>query len=133
MVDATAQAAEPEMEVADVIAALREGRTFADLAEPQAIVDAMLAVREEALAQAVTDGHFTQEQADAMLAQMETDLLARTSEDFEPRGAGNGYALNGARPMNGAGFRGGNGQGKGLQRGPVDGTGDCPADCPYTP
>ncbi len=121
MVDATAQVT--GMEVADVIAALRDGKTFADLADPQAIVDEMIAARSEALAQAVAEGRLTQEQADEMLDRMSADLLERTEAVHTPRGAGNGYALEGARPQDGAGFRGGNGQGRGMRRG--SGAGPC--------
>jgi hypothetical protein len=99
MVDAAAEAL--GMEVADVVAALKEGKTFAKLADeqgvnPQAIVDVMIDSRSEALAQAVADGRLTQEQADEMLARMANDLPERLESEHAPRGAGNGYALEGA-------------------------------------
>lgn len=120
LVDATAQAT--GLTTAEVIAALQGGQTYADIAAsagiaPQAIVDVILDVRAAALAQAVADGRFTQEQADTMLATMATDLLAQLSAPWEAKGAGNGYALEGAQPRNGAGYRGGNVQGRGQQRG----------------
>ncbi len=107
---------------ADVIAALQDGQTFADVAEGagvtlQAIADVIMAARAEALAQAVTEGRFTPEQADAMLEQMSEHLLDRLNAPWEPRHAGNGYALEGAQPRNGMGFRGGNAQGRGMMRG----------------
>ncbi|MBN1919697.1 MAG: hypothetical protein JW892_00510 [Anaerolineae bacterium] len=133
LVDATAQAT--GMTVTEVIAALQEGQTYADIAveagiTPQAIVDVVLEVRAEALAQAVSEGRFTQEQADTMLATMATDLLAQLNAPWEARGATNGAALAGAQPQNGSGYRGGNagarGQGavgtQGVGRGNA---GDC--------
>lgn len=111
LVDATAQAT--GLTVAEVIVALQEGQTYADIAteagvSPQAIVDVMLEVRSEALAQAVSEGRLTQEQADAMLATMATDLLAQVNAPWEARGAGSGAALTGAQPQDGSGYRGGN-------------------------
>jgi len=120
LVDATAQVT--GLTVAEVIAALQEGQTYADIAteagvSPQAIVDVMLEVRADALAQAVSEGRLTQEQADAMLATMATDLLAQVNAPWEAKGAGNGAALTGAQPQDGSGYRGGNtgtrGQGAG--------------------
>ncbi len=126
LVDATAQAT--GLTIAEVIAALQGGQTYADIATsagiaPQAIVDVILDVRAAALAQAVADGRFTQEQADTMLATMATDLLAQLSAPWTAKGAGNGYALEGAQPQNGSGYRGGNAQGRGQQRGTA--SGDC--------
>ncbi|OQA12284.1 MAG: hypothetical protein BWY63_03771 [Chloroflexi bacterium ADurb.Bin360] len=111
LVDATAQAT--GLTVAEVIAALQEGQTYADIAteagvSPQAIVDVMLEVRAETLSQAVSEGRLTQEQADAMLATMATDLLAQVNAPWEARGAGSGAALTGAQPQDGSGYRGGN-------------------------
>ncbi len=125
MVDATAEAL--GMEVADVIAALKDGQTFAQLAQdagvaPQVIVDVMIDARSAALEQAVAEGRLTQEQAEEMLDRMAEDLPARLESEHAPRGAGNGYALEGARPQDGAGFRGGNGQGWGMRRGSGAGT-----------
>lgn len=124
LVDATAQAT--GLTVVEVIAALRSGQTYADIAAsagiaPQAIVDVILEVRAAALAQAVSEGRFTQEQVDTMLATMATELLAQLRAPWEAKGAGNGYALEGAQPQNGAGYRGGSVQGRGQSRG----TGAC--------
>lgn len=112
LVDATAEAT--GMTAADVVAALQSGQTYADLAAEagitlQDIVDVVLAVRAEALAQAVAEGRFTQEQADTMLAQMATDLLAQLSEPWTAQGAGNGYQLDGTQPQDGSGYRGSRG------------------------
>lgn len=119
LVEATAQAT--GLTVTEVIAALQGGQTYADIAAeagvtPQAIVDVILEVRAAALAQAVAEGRFTQEQADTMLATMATDLLAQLSAPWEPQGAGNGAALDGSQLHSGAAYRGGNVQGRG-QRG----------------
>ncbi|MGC9395309.1 MAG: hypothetical protein ACP5J4_10680 [Anaerolineae bacterium] len=112
LVDATAEAT--GMAVTDVVAALQSGQTYADLAAQagitlQDIVDVVLAVRAEALAQAVAEGRFTQAEADALLAQMAEDLLEQLNGSWEMQGAGNGYQLDGTQPMDGSGYRGGNG------------------------
>jgi len=112
LVDATAEAT--GMSVTDVVAALQSGQTYADLAAQagislQDIVDVVLAVRADALAQAVADGRFTQAEADALLAQMAEDLLEQLNGTWEMQGAGNGYQLDGAQPLDGSGYRGGNG------------------------
>lgn len=111
LVDATAQAT--GLTATEVIAALQEGQTYADIAAeagvtPQAIVDVMLEVRADALAQAVSEGRLTQEQADTMLATMATDLLAQLNAPWEARGMTNGATLAGAQPQDGSGYRGGN-------------------------
>lgn len=59
----------------ELIAELQAGKTIADVAEEQGValetlVDAFLAPREAALQVAVETGRLTQEQADALLAQM---------------------------------------------------------------
>jgi hypothetical protein len=133
LVDATAQAT--GLTVAEVIAALQGGQTYADIAAeagvtPQAIVDVVLEVRAEALAQAVSTGRFTQEQADTMLATMATDLLAQLNAPWEARGATNGAALAGAQPQDGSGYRGGNAGTRGRSAMGAQGvgrgnTGDC--------
>ncbi|MBN1487233.1 MAG: hypothetical protein JW981_06285, partial [Anaerolineae bacterium] len=109
MVDATAEVT--GMPVADVIAALQSGQAYADIAAsagvaPQAIVDVMLAVRAEALSQAVAAGRFTQDQVDIMLARMSEDLLAKLSVPWVSQGAGYGYSLDGTSPQDGSGYRG---------------------------
>lgn len=126
LVEATAQAT--GLTVAEVIAALEGGQTYADIAAeagvtPQAIVDVVLEVRAAALAQAVAEGRFTQEQMDTMLATMAADLLAQLNAPWEPQGAGNGAALDGSQLQSGTAYHGGNLQGRG-QRGNAE---VCPA------
>ena len=93
LVDATAEAT--GLTVDEVIAALQEGQTFAQIAEdqgvePQAIVDAFLADRQAALEQAVADGRLTQEQADEMLAEMTEHVSERLDETWTPQSFGGG-------------------------------------------
>jgi hypothetical protein len=126
-VEATAQVTGQAPE--DVVAALQEGQTLAEIAAgagatAQAVVDVLLDARAEALAQAVSDGRFTQEQVDTMLEQMRVHLLDRLNAPWEPRHAGNGCAFEGASPRDGAGYRGGQARGKGMQRG--SGAANCP-------
>lgn len=131
LVDATAEAT--GMAVTDVVAALQSGQTYADLAAQagvtlQNIADVVLAVRAEALAQAVADGRFTQAQADTMLAQMATDLLVQLQAPWTAQGAGNGYQLDGTQPLDGSGYRGGNdaaGKGNGRTDRPMLNAADC--------
>lgn len=84
-----------DMTVDELVAALQDGETtIADLAaaqgvDPQAIVDAYIAGRQEFLAEAVADGRITQEQADLMLEHMEEMALARVNGTF-PSGAPGG-------------------------------------------
>ncbi len=66
----------------ELIAELQAGKTIADVAEEQGvaletIVDAFLAPREEALQAAVEAGRLTQEQADALLAQIREHVRTR--------------------------------------------------------
>jgi hypothetical protein len=131
LVEATAEVT--GMAVVDVVAALQNGQTYADLAAQagvtlQDIVDVVLAVRTEALAEAVAAGRFTQEQADTMLAQMATDLLTQLNAPWTAQGAGNGYQLDGTQPLDGSGYRGGNGAtGRGNARAdrPMFNAADC--------
>ena len=93
LVDATAEAT--GLPVDEVIAALQEGQTFAQIAEaqgvdPQAIVDAFLADRKAALEQAMADGRLTQEQADRMLEEMTEHVSERLAQAWSPRFFGDG-------------------------------------------
>jgi hypothetical protein len=93
LVDATAEVT--GLTVEDVIAALQEGQTFAQIAEgqgvdPQAIVDAFLADREAALQEAVNEGRLTQEQADQMLEEMAEHVSERLEQVWAPRSFGGG-------------------------------------------
>lgn len=77
------------MTEADLQSALQAGKTVADLATEkgialQTIVDALLAEQKTLLAQAVTDGRLTQEQADAKLAELATQLPTQLSTVFTP-------------------------------------------------
>ena len=87
LVDATAEAT--GLTADEVVAALQDGQTFAQIAEaqgvdPQAIVDAFLAERETRLEEAVDEGRLTQEQADEMLAEMAEHLTDRLDEEWTP-------------------------------------------------
>lgn len=84
---------------ADLRTALQAGKTVADLATEkgialQTVVDALLAEQKTLLAQAVTDGRLTQEQADARLAELATQLPTQLSTAFTPgmRGGERGMA-----------------------------------------
>ena len=71
----TVTAEQLDMSQSDLIDALQEGKSIADVAaekgvDPQTIADAYLAQVEEKLADAVTNGDITQKQADAMLENM---------------------------------------------------------------
>lgn len=98
LVDATAEVtglAEDE-----VIAALKDGQTFAEIAEaegvdPQEIVDAFTAERGAALQEAVDEGRLTKEQMEQMLEETSEHITERLDEPWEPR------------PFGGRGFRGG--------------------------
>ncbi len=80
-----------------LVAALNDGQTIADVAQAEGvaleeIVDAFLAPRADALAQAVADGRLTQAQADTMLAMMKANVTAQLSapHTVTPRGNGIG-------------------------------------------
>ncbi|HUV90962.1 MAG TPA: hypothetical protein VMY80_15005 [Anaerolineae bacterium] len=119
LVDATAETT--GLTVDEVIAALQEGQTFAEIAqaqgvEPQAIVDAFLADRQAALEQAVADGRLTQEQADEMLAEMTEHVSVQMEQTWMPRAFGGGRmgrsgsgggSEGGTQPGSGTGPRGG--------------------------
>jgi hypothetical protein len=82
------------MSQSDLMAALREGKTIADVAaeqgvDAQSLVDAYLAQLTEKLNEAVEEGRLTQKQADWMLEQAEgqaTEQLSQTWEDCGPHG-----------------------------------------------
>lgn len=139
LVAATAEAT--GLTVDDVVAALQAGETYADLAESagvtlEAIVDAAVAARTAALTEAVESGRLTQEQADAMLAEMEEHLREQLDGTWTPYGGGYGY--DGDRPFSGRAF-----SGRGRMRGRIGGRGGMhgsygtprgtqdPATCPF--
>jgi hypothetical protein len=82
----------------ELIAELQAGKTLADVAEEQGvaletIVDAFLAPREEALQAAVEAGRLTQEQADALLAQIREHVRTRLTATWTfGQGYGPGFA-----------------------------------------
>jgi len=83
------------MEQTALVTALNGGKTIADVAKDKGvaldkIVDAVVADRAERLKSAVAAGRMTQAQADAMLAQMKTNITAQLSVKFTPRGNGQG-------------------------------------------
>ena len=84
-----------DLSVKDLLAELRDGKTIAQVAEergvePQAIVEAFIAVRSETLSEAVADGRITQERADWMLEHMEEEATEHLNEPF-PFGEGRGF------------------------------------------
>jgi hypothetical protein len=127
LVDAVAVAA--NMETADVVAALQDGTVYADLAPLDEIVDVILDARAEVLKQAVVEGRFTQEQVDAMLAQMEVELLEQLNTPWAAQGTGNGFQLEGTQPLDGSGYRDNNStqmKGRGRTDRPLSGIEGCP-------
>ncbi len=112
LVEATAEAT--GLTVEEVVAALQGGQSFADIASGagvslQAIVDVAVTQRTEALAEAVAEGRFTQEQADTMLAAMAEHLLEKLNAEWTPGGAGGRSGGQGMSRGRG-GMRGGNRQ-----------------------
>ncbi|RMF29377.1 MAG: hypothetical protein D6759_13985 [Chloroflexi bacterium] len=90
------------LSVDEVVAALQEGKSLAQIAEeagvePATIVEAAIAPRSEALAQAVANGWITQEQADWMLEQMREHLRDRLEMPgfFGPWSFGGGWGYHG--------------------------------------
>lgn len=85
LVEATAEATGMSHE--EVVAALADGQTFAQIAEaagvdPKAIVDAFVTERKEMLQEAVSEGRLTQEQADQMLEEMTEHISERLDEPW---------------------------------------------------
>ena len=95
------------MKVEDLTAALREGETVAELAEAQGVkvedlVAKAVAARKDVLQQAVEEGRLTQEQADALLEQMQERMTENLQNGTCAPGMGRGW---------------GYGQGRGCWRG----------------
>ncbi len=83
------------MKVKDLTAALREGKTVAELAEAQGIkvedlVARVVAARKDALQQAVEDGRLTQERADALLERMQERMTENLQDGTCAPGMGRG-------------------------------------------
>lgn len=79
----------------EVIAALEDGQTFAEIADgagvdPQGIVDAAIAAAEAELEGAVEDGRMTEEQMAQILERLAEDLPDRLEQSWQPRGAAAG-------------------------------------------
>lgn len=75
------------MNETDLLTELRSGKSVADVAKEKnvdlsKVVDAIVAERTDQLKQAVTNGRITQQQADAMIAKMKTDLPTTLSNKF---------------------------------------------------
>ena len=82
------------IEQADLVAELRAGATIADVAaeynvDAQAIIDAYVQPRTDTLDAALAAARITQDQADAMLAQMEAQVSDQLTGAWEAQG--NGY------------------------------------------
>ncbi|HSL59035.1 MAG TPA: hypothetical protein VK866_14415 [Acidimicrobiales bacterium] len=80
-----------DMEPRDLLAALRDGATLAELAEAEGVsvddlIAAMLTRPQERLAEAVEDGVLTQEEADAHLARITEQVTAIVNGEIEPIG-----------------------------------------------
>ena len=79
----------------ELVTELQAGKTIAQVAGEkgiavETIAEASVALRAERVAELVTNGQLTQEQADAMLADMRANVSARLSEAWTPRGPGQG-------------------------------------------
>lgn len=84
----------------EILTERQAGKTLADLAKEkgvtdQQLIDAMLAGRQEAIAQAVKDSRLTQAQADWMLEKMEAMAPFQLTNPFAPDGFGHGGAGHG--------------------------------------
>jgi len=100
LVDVTAQVT--GLKVEDVVKELQSGQTFADVAKAQGktateVVNAFLADRKSALDKAVTDGRFTQDVADTLLATMKTNVEQHVNGTWAPHGMG--YRFTGQQPQ----------------------------------
>jgi hypothetical protein len=78
---------------AAVIAALQQGRTFAEIGKASGksvedLVEAVLAERRPIVGQAVSSGRFTQQQADQMMAWMKTQVELNIQGTWQPPGWG---------------------------------------------
>jgi|GEM_PF-1060827 len=87
---------------AELQSALQAGQTVADLAteksiDLQMVIDALVAEQQTQLAQAVTDGRLTQEQADARLAKLQEELPTQLSTVFTPGAHGPKGGMGGDR------------------------------------
>lgn len=109
------------MSVEELTAALREGKTVADLAAEKGvvldtIVEALMAPRREALSQAVASGRLTQEQADRVLEQMRERITARLQQPWQDGARPGSDVAPERRIMWGGGMMGGRGRGRGISQ-----------------
>ena len=108
------------------------GKTIADLAkekgvDTQTLVDALVASQKTMLDQAVTDGRYTQAQADKWLAWYAQSAALQLTEPYGP-----GFGMGGMR--GGPGGHGGPGGPGGMRgQGPMDQNGVAPAQPQATP
>lgn len=103
------------MKVEDVTAALRDGKTMADLAaergiEVEDLVAKAVAARKAVVQEAVEAGRLTQEQADAMLEQMQERMTENLQNGTCAPGTGHGRWGTDAQPQDGR--QGGRGRGR---------------------
>lgn len=109
------------IEQTELVAELTAGATIADVAveysvDPQAIVDAYVQPRTDTLDAAVAAGRITQDQADAMLAQMAAMISAKLDQPWAAQGNGNCDGTCSGTPGQG---------GSGLNWNDADGDGTC--------
>jgi hypothetical protein len=115
----------------NLVAELQSGKTIADIAAAQDvalddIVEAFLSAHQERLTTAVSNGWLTQEQADLMIINMETNITTQLSEPFDLQfygmdGMGNGSGMHHGGRHGMGGMGGGMGYGDGL----------CDQECPF--
>lgn len=94
----------------ELVAELQAGKSIADVAGEKnvsvdTIVDAVIATRTDRLNELVANGQLTQEQADAMLAEMKTRVTERINQPGLPQGRGFGFFGNGGCDRSGMGGR----------------------------
>ena len=111
------------MTAEELSAAVADGQTVAEIAAAQGleladVVAAVVAPRAESLAQAVADGYLTQEQADAMLAEMTEHMTSRFEDLWVGSGGGCGMLGGGGYgPSRDTGGYGGRGHRGGMMGG----------------
>jgi hypothetical protein len=103
----------------DLIAELQAGKSIADVAQEKnvsvdTIVEAVVTSRSDRMSQMVTSGQMTQEQADAMLAQMKTHLTEQINTQGMPQGRGGFFGGPGGGHEGMGGMMGGRGDGNPL-------------------
>ena len=112
--------------VDDLVAALRDGQTMAQVAEAQGVtldtlVEALLAPRRATLAEKVAAGELTQTEADELLTRMRETMTTRLQQNWQPGGMG--MSRMGGGRMGGGRMGGGRLDGGRLDGGPLGGGG----------